>query len=68
MSSPPMWAVLASIEFVSFAVFTGYLVRYYAAKGTPFYALAMVFVSWCVCGILGRKCVIRLKTESKGAS
>jgi hypothetical protein len=67
MSSPPMWAVLASIEFVSFAVFTGYLVRYYAAKGTPFYALAMVFVSWCVWD-LGEKMCDPLKTESGGAS
>ncbi len=41
-----MWAVLASIEFVAFAFFTAYLVRYYAAKGSPFYALATVFVSW----------------------
>ncbi len=43
---PPMWAVLGAIEFVILGVFTTYLVRYYAAKGTPNYALALVFVSW----------------------
>lgn len=44
--APPVWAVLGAIEFVLMGIFTMYLVRYYAAKGTPTYALAMVFVSW----------------------
>ncbi len=44
--STPMWAVLGGIEFVILGIFTVYLMRYYAAKGTPNYALALVFVSW----------------------
>ncbi len=42
----PMWAVLATIEFVFLAFFTGYLLRYFAAKGSPNYAMALVYVSW----------------------
>jgi hypothetical protein len=42
----PMWAVLATIEFLALGVVTAYLVRYYRAKGSPNYALAIVFVSW----------------------
>jgi hypothetical protein len=42
----PMWAVLGAIEFVLLLAFTTYLVRYYASKSSPNYALAIVFVSW----------------------
>lgn len=43
-----MWAVLATIEFVTFGVFTGFLVHYYAAKGSPLYSLVLVYISWYV--------------------
>jgi hypothetical protein len=40
------WAVLAVLEFVVLGLFTGYLVRYFATKGSPNYALILVFISW----------------------
>jgi len=42
----PMWAVLAAIEFITFGIFTAYLVHFYAAKGSPLYSLIIVFISW----------------------
>lgn len=42
------WAVLAGIEFAVLAVFTAWLVRFFAAKNTPWLACITVFVSWCV--------------------
>jgi len=44
----PMWAVLAAIEFITFGIFTAYLVHFYAAKGSPLYSLIIVFISWYV--------------------
>ena len=46
------WLVLASIEFAGLAIFTAFLLRYFAAKGAHPLALATVFVSWCVLMLL----------------
>jgi hypothetical protein len=40
------WVVLAGIEFAVLAVFTAWLLRYFAAKGSHPLALTTVFVSW----------------------
>ena len=42
----PTWAALAGFEFVLLIFFTLGLVRHYASKGTPWYAVSLVFVSW----------------------
>ncbi len=45
-SGLPTWAQLALIDFIVLAFFTLWLVRYYASKTAPWYALAIVFISW----------------------
>lgn len=44
--STPVWVPLMLIELVPLAFFTLWLLRFYASKTVPTYALAMVFISW----------------------
>lgn len=41
------WLPLALVEFAVLGVFTAWLVRFYATKGTHPAALITVFISWC---------------------
>ena len=45
-SAVPTWLVLGGTEFFVTLLLTLWLVRFYAAKGAPWYATALVFVSW----------------------
>jgi hypothetical protein len=50
-----VWIAVAVIELLFLAVFTAWLLRFYAAKGTHWSALVIVFISWC--GAAGRSAV-----------
>jgi hypothetical protein len=45
-STSDTWVYLAGIEFAVLAVFTAWLVRFFAAKNAPWLACVTVFVSW----------------------
>ena len=45
-SAVPTWLVLGGTEFFVTLLLTLWLVRFYAAKGAPWYSTALVFLSW----------------------
>lgn len=40
------WIALGVIEFILAGLLTAYMLRYYASKATPTYALVIIYISW----------------------